>query len=106
MPGAEEHLDPLPISDLLCEYQTWRYRFVAPVPRTVHVARELKTSEVGKVYAAELAILRAKLEAGEDVTQHLSNRIHDPFTNTAAPKMEHRTDRDALLSIWVFTIFI
>ena len=60
MPGAGEHLGPVPISNLLCEYQTWRYRFVAPVPRTVHVARELKTSEVGKVYAAELAILRVQ----------------------------------------------
>lgn len=42
----------------------------------------------------------ARFEAGNDLAPHLSARVHNPFKNTAAPALEHRTDRDSLLADW------
>jgi hypothetical protein len=99
MPGADEQLADQPTRVLLTEYRTWRDRFVAPVARTVKVSRELAKGPFGATYATEISILKAKIEAGDDIAPHLSERIQDPFSNRAAPNMEHRSDRDGLLSI-------
>jgi hypothetical protein len=100
IPGAAAHLEGSDTRRLLTEYATWRQRFVSPTPRAVLVSPELASSPEAITYARALEVMRAKIENGTDVTAHLSQKIHRPFANTAAPQMEHRTDRDALLSIW------
>lgn len=98
--SAQTHLADKRVSDLLIEYGTWRDRFVSPTPRTVKLSRELKASPKATKYQAGLDTLKAKLEAGADISAHLSDRMNDPFSNTKAPSLEHRSDRDTLLSDW------
>ncbi len=93
-------LEPLGLSSLLVEYQTWRSRFIAPQPRKVHRSAELQASPKAVEHRRSLDALREKIASGEDLTAHLSKRIHQPFQNVAAPKLEHRTDRDVLLADW------
>lgn len=78
----------------LVEYQTWRGRFIAQRPRRVHESKELGAREIN------LSSLVSKIKVGEDLTPHLSRRVQNPFENIAAPALEHRTDRDALLADW------
>ncbi len=91
---AEPLLRGTSVHHHLVEYQTWRGRFIPPQPRRVHASKELQ----GK--AINLASLRSKIEAGDDLARHLSARVHNPFKNTAPPALEHRTDRDSLLADW------
>lgn len=98
--GREPPLRSLSLSTLLIEYRTWRGRFVAPQPRAVQISAELQGSPMVRAYEHEFATLRRKIEAGEDLTPHLSTRIHRPFENIRAPSLEHRTDRDSLLAEW------
>jgi hypothetical protein len=70
------------------------------VPRTVKFSNELSSSSAAAQFASALEVLKTKLEAGTDITPHLSERVIDPFINTRAPGLEHRTDRDSLLSDW------
>lgn len=92
-------LESLSLRALLGEYRTWRGRFIAPQPRTVHDSAELKASPKAQEHARALAAIRQKIERGGDLTGHLSNRVCQPFENVAAP-LQHRTDRDLLLADW------
>jgi hypothetical protein len=101
MPDAERAgLASLRLNDLLIEYRTWRGRFIPPQPRSVHWSDELRSSPGAETYREALDVLERKVEEGEDLTPHLSGLVHRPFDNVAAPALEHRTDRDALLADW------
>jgi len=98
--GSNEALGSLSLSALLVEYRTWRGRFIAPQPRAVQVSTELQASAAAQTNDQALSILRQKIEVGDDLTPHLSTRIHTPFENIEAPSLEHRTDRDSMLAEW------
>jgi hypothetical protein len=90
-------LEELRLDGLLVEYRTWRGRFISPIPRKVSLSHELQTLDR---HRPAIAALASKFERGEDVTAHLSHRIHEPFKNLRAPALQHRTDRDSLLADW------
>ncbi len=93
-------LESLSLDGLLIEYRAWRSRFIAPQQRNVHRSAELQTSPKAVEHSQSLHALSEKISSGEDLTPHLSKRIHRPLQNVAAPDLEHRTDRDALLADW------
>lgn len=93
-------LEALDLRSLVTEYQTWRGRFVPPQPRAVHWSRELLAQSAKlQEHRQALDALVAKIERGDDLTGHLSDRVHQPSGNVAAP-LEYRTDRDLLLADW------
>jgi hypothetical protein len=94
------HLRGLTLADLLIEYRVLRGRFVAPMPRKVHVSRELRSSPEANLHRPVLDELIRKIEHGIDMTPHLSRRIVHPYRTIKPTKPSRRSDRDLLLSDW------
>lgn len=94
------HLEGLSLANLLIEYRVLRGRFVAPVPRTVHVSRELRSSRKASAHRTVLNGLITKIEDGVDLTPHLSRRIVRPFRSVTPTEPSRRSDRDLLLGEW------
>lgn len=103
-PDGSGELAAMGLRQLLGIYWTWRERFPAPRPRAVHRSAELAAiGEAGK-YATELAELIGKMEAGEDLTPHLSTRVDFDFISSQERQGLHPAQRDAdhdrMLAAW------
>ena len=98
--AACAELSKLGLIDLVIAYRVWRSRFVAPVPRTVHISPELAASSKVFAHQAAFEAIRAKIEAGEDINAHLSTRIRYATEPRPGKKLKQRRDLDLLLSDW------
>jgi hypothetical protein len=99
-PDATGSLAAKDLGDLLITYGTWRSRFVAMRPRRVHWSRELDTSPKATNHETAIEAVAEKIEAGADLTPHLSKGIvhaHDP---SPTQKLAKRLDRDLLIADW------
>ena len=97
-------LASMELRQLLGVYWTWRERFPASRPRTVHRSKELDASARAQTYSTELAELERKVTSGENITPHLSERVETAFISEAQRPGLHPRQRDAdgdrLLNAW------
>ena len=101
-PDPSGHLAGEPLADLLMSFATWRSRLVAVQPRNCHLSRELQASAKAVEHMAELDAVVAKIEAGGDLTPHLSKRVrhgYDPRP-VGEGSLSGRRDRDLMVSDW------
>lgn len=103
-PDTTGELSSMPLRELLGVYWTWRERFPEPRPRTVHRSQELDASSQAQRYSAELTELERKMNAGEDLTPHLSERVETAYIpESERPVLHPRqrdADRDRMLNAW------
>jgi hypothetical protein len=94
---AVGYLSGLPLRELLSVYFNWRNRFVSLRPRTVHRSNELVAKN-----RAEVEKLAQKIEAGCDLSPHLSGRVEEIINlKRAKPgRLGSRRDLDLLLNDW------
>ncbi|MCW3033110.1 MAG: hypothetical protein JWM60_1455 [Solirubrobacterales bacterium] len=101
MPGATGALADLPLRSLLSEYGTSRSRVPEWRPRAVHVAPQLTADPRAAKVRRDAEALIAKIEAGEDLTAYLSDRVLEPRDPGAESQpLSARRDRDLLLAEW------
>lgn len=90
------------LADQLIVYFNWRSRLVPPRSRTLHVSTELASSKEAVHHHAALAVIKANIQRGEDLTAHLSRGIEMRFTpsGTRPARNDRRKDLDLLISDW------
>jgi len=103
-PDASGELAGKPFRELLHIYGNWRGRHPFARPRTVHRSTEMLASAEAQTFSAEIAELVRKIEAGEDLTPHLSRRVATAFLSvqerSALPQHEREKDLDRMLADW------
>ncbi|MGH2861466.1 MAG: hypothetical protein ACRDLT_08155 [Solirubrobacteraceae bacterium] len=103
-PDASSELAAMGLRQLLGIYWTWRERFPESRPRTAHRSAELARSGKSLDYAAELAELIRKIEAGENLTAHLSTRVDFDFISgqerQSLRPAQRDADHDRMLAAW------
>ena len=101
---ASGELAGKPFRELLHIYGNWRGRHPSARPRTVHQSMEMLASAEAQTFSAEIAELVRKIEAGEDLTPHLSERVGTAFLSlqerAALPQHEREKDLDRMLADW------
>jgi hypothetical protein len=94
-------LDAMSLADLLASYGTWRSRLIPTQPRRCHVSNELQSSPKAVQHRPGLDAVVAKIEAGDDLTRHLSRAVAVAHQGGAATtKLTRRKDRDLLVADW------
>jgi len=91
------------LSDLLHTFGVWRDRHVSPRPRRVHTSNEMRASPKAQEHRDDLDTLVSRIEAGDDLTPHLSKRAataHVPATKVKKGREHLRADRDGMLAEW------
>ena len=68
-------LDAMPLKNLLIVYGDWRARLIPAGRRQVHRSSELAQSAKAAEHQADLDALVAEIEAGHDLTPHLSKQV-------------------------------
>lgn len=103
-PDSTGELASMELRLLLGVYWTWRARFPAARPRTVHRSKELDASDEAERYATELGELERKMTSGEDIAPHLSERVETAFISETQRRSLHprqrNADRDRMLNAW------
>ena len=104
-PDSSGDLSTMRLRELLGIYWTWRGRFPSARPRMVHRSRELNASPQAQQYASELAELVRKMEAGEDLTPNLGDRVETAYISeqqrpSVQPPNRREADRDKMLAAW------
>ena len=69
------HLATEPLPEVLMSYETWRSRLIPAQPRCPHLSPELQASPKAVEHKAALDAIVRKIEAGDDLTPHLSESI-------------------------------
>jgi hypothetical protein len=72
-PGGK--LAAMALPDLLISYGTWRSRLVPAKPRRCQLSRELQANPKALEHKVALDAIVAKIEAGDDLSPHLSKGI-------------------------------
>ena len=95
-------LAALDVGTLLAIYGNWRSRYVRPRPRNARLSEELQASSKRLEYKAVVDEIVAAIEAGKDLSPHLSRGILTAYEPTAQrPRnIAGRTDLDLLISDW------
>jgi hypothetical protein len=89
------------LSALLTIYGNWRARVPSRTPREVHVSSVLAASAKRLEHAKAVEDITAKITAGADLTDHLSERAKVAYVPTASQGPRHlREDLDLLLADW------
>lgn len=91
-----------PFAALLIVYLNWRSRFVPVRRRQVHLSAELQASPKYLQYQTVVNAVSAKIQAGVDLTPHLSRRVTSTYesNNGRSPKNQRRPDLDLLVAEW------
>lgn len=100
MPATQGYFEEETLVNLMIDYRVWRSRFVQPLPRRVHLSRELRRSSKRQTHAVALAMIEAKTAKGEDLNPHLSTRVSRPVGGDPTKPLAQRVDRDLLLAGW------
>lgn len=99
--GTLAHLS---LRSLLHEYGAWRSRIPAPVPRGLHVSRQLLQSTAVDTYGCGLRAVVEDLAFGRSVRSRLSTDVLHGYEPAVPRALEarprRRRDRDPLLSDW------
>jgi hypothetical protein len=95
-------LAALALPQLLITYLNWRMRFIPAIPRQAHLSSELLASPKYLEHRAAIDEIVRKIQVGEGLTSHLSNRVNRSYTPTAERKsqLQYRQDLDLLLAEW------
>jgi hypothetical protein len=94
-------LASMDLGNLLITYGTWRSRLIPASPRDCHISTELAAGAQAVQHRAGLDVIVAKIEAGDDLTPHLSRAVtvgHQAGAGTT--KLTRRKDRDLLVADW------
>lgn len=68
-------LAKLSLADVLISWGTWKSRLIPARPRRAHVSSELRASEKASEHASALDAIVKRIEAGEDLSAHLSKAV-------------------------------
>jgi hypothetical protein len=94
-------LEEMRLADLLITYGTWRSRLIPVRPRKCHISAELSADAKAVEHRARLDAIVSKIEAGGDLTPHLSRAVAVAHQSGAsAAKLTRRKDRDLLVADW------
>ncbi len=98
---TEDHaeLEAIHVSDLLILYFNWRSRRVSSRPRTVHISSALPLNPLASdpKYKPGLDQIIAMIQAGDDLTPHLSRGIQYGYQGSGPPRETHL---DPMLNDW------
>lgn len=91
-----------PLHSLLLTYGNWRSRFVRSSPRAVHLSSTLQASSKLTEHKAPVEAIITAIEAGDDLTPHLSRGIRTAYVPQAQrdKRLHRRSDLDLLISDW------
>jgi hypothetical protein len=92
-----QYLLALRLRELLSVFFNWRNRFVSARPRTVHRSNELMAKN-----RPEVEELAKKIEAGRDLSPHLSTGVQEILNRRrgTSGRLSSRRDVDLLLNDW------
>ena len=94
----------MPLRQVLGIYWTWRKRFPSTRVRTVHARENWTPAPTPSNIHPSLAELVRKMQAGEDLTPHLSERVETAFISEqqrpSLPGHQRDNDHDRLLAAW------
>ncbi|HUB73083.1 MAG TPA: hypothetical protein VL979_03465 [Solirubrobacteraceae bacterium] len=94
-------LSLMPLGELVTVFFSWRARHIPARPRICHVSQEMQASATASEHKDELAALIAKIEAGADLTPHLSRGVVNAYEPGGDKKKTwRRSDRDLLIADW------
>lgn len=98
-PEDRAELEAMHVSDLLILYFNWRSRRVPPRPRTVHISRALPANPLASdpIYKPGIDQIIAMIQAGDDLTPHLSRGIQYGYQGSGPPRETHL---DPMLNDW------
>lgn len=89
-------------ASLLIIYANWRQRFISQHPREAHLSIGLSSGPNYEPHADAVAAIVTAIEAGTDLTPHLSRGIRNSYTAIAdrSSQNNRRRDLDLLISEW------
>lgn len=107
-PSQTQELASMDWRRLLIVFWNWLSRFVPPQPRRVHRSRALDSNPLAKdpAYQPALEEIIAKIEAGENITRYLTDRVKKhPYqgsqgTGRKRTPLSKRRDLDLMLNDW------
>jgi hypothetical protein len=93
-------LDSKSAIEVLAIYFNWRGRFIAARPRRVHTSHTLLGDPLYSANNTDVKALIAKIEAGDDLTPHLSTRIRQGYETPQPGRLQRQRDLDLMLADW------
>lgn len=91
------------IGELLVDYTNWAIRYIAPRPRQVVVESAATNDQRWSSLGADIREILRKVEAGINLTPHLSQLPHTrgftPAASAQGPNADRWADKDMLLNV-------
>ncbi|CAH1652346.1 MULTISPECIES: hypothetical protein [unclassified Chelatococcus] len=108
--ASKKVMEQKSITDVLIAYFNWRIRFVGQRSRSVSICAEAKNDSRWTVWEPQVAKLLARVQAGEDLTPHLSlaplTQGFTPASSAPSATLEDRwSDKDQVLNVMGFHHF-
>lgn len=92
-----------PLGALLIDYNNWAIRYIAPRPRKVIIERAAAKDRRWHSFDSAIRRLLRRIEAGDDLTPHLSLQPHTrgftPAASSQTPDVDRWADKDMLLNV-------
>lgn len=103
---TKEELEAKDLGDILIYYLHWKNRIIPARRRAVQIKPDVTADKRWKELKSGINGLLNKIRSGEDVTPHLSNRVHSygytPIENIKNGSTESWEDKDELLNLTGF----
>lgn len=101
LPSARTELEAKDAHELLVIYRNWQERLIRPVPRKVYRSQALSANPLAEhpQYGPALEQIARMLEAGMEVTPHLSRNVVHGYQEDASGQ-KFRKDLDLMLNDW------